>query len=553
MKSLFIFLLFIFSFSLTQAQNLTNSQLDSLYNEFLQIKRYPTEENNRNILSEDTTHIKCAFGIVNAIRMNFNRYTPKQKMILKLLLSRPVTDTSFVTPNGFFRVHYDLSGSNAPTYSLDSLAIALDSSYNFEVNYLGYPPPPPDNGKGGDNKYDIYIENLGNTYGFTNPEDQIPGTNRYTSYMEIDNDFSGFYTTGINAARVTVAHEFHHSIQVGDYIDRYGLDEFFYELTSTSMEHFVYPSIHDYYQYLPSYFNNTQYGLGENGGTAEYALAIWNIYLQENFGYDIIKKQWQLMPQMRALQAIANSIADYNSSLGVEFNKFGIWTFFTNYRAVQGKYFISAKDYPVIKPIVTLSYSPPSKTVQLTTFPVTNSFIQFVNSSNLDTLVTLITNADVSKGIDSTNSEIPFEYSLLSQSENGAVKLTNDYYQKFNTVKPAFWLTGEFLNNQVIQIGQYIAENADYAFPSPFYYNKNAYIYIPAIPNASGSADLNVYSASMKLVFSAYEHIVYISGQKVIRWDGLDKNNSKLSSGVYLYITKSGNNTTKGKLVIFND
>ncbi len=554
MKSIFISLIILISYSFGFAQTITGTHLDSVYNEFLHIRRYQTGTANVPLLYPDTTHIKCATGIANEIRININRFTAKQKIILKELLNRPVTDTSFVTPNGFFRVHYDLSGNNAPTYNLDSLAIALDSAYNFEVNYLGFPPPPSDNGKGGGNEYDIYIQNLSNTYGYTQPEDLIPGSNnRYTSYMTIDNSFKGFFTTGINAARVTVAHEFHHSIQIGDYIDRYDQDEFFYELTSTSMEHFVYPSIHDYFQYLPSYFNNTQVCLGQNGGLSEYALAIWNIFLKDNFGYGIIKKQWQLMPQVRALQAIANSLVDYNASLGETLNKFGIWTYFTNYRAIPGKYFSTAKDYPVVKPVAALSYSPPSKSVQLYTYPVSNTFIQFVNSSSIDTLVVLLTNSDVSKGVDSTLAQIPFGYSLLSQNENGAVKLTNNYYQKFTTDKPAFWVSGEFLNNQVIQIGQYVAENVDYAFPSPFNYNKNAYVYIPAKPDAFGYADLNIYSSSMKLEFSAHEPVVYISGQKVVRWNGMGNNNSKLASGVYLYVVKSGNNTTKGKLVIFND
>ena len=35
------------------------------------------------------------------------------------------------------------------------VALAADSSYRFEVNYLGFPPPP-------DNEYDIYIDmNMG--------------------------------------------------------------------------------------------------------------------------------------------------------------------------------------------------------------------------------------------------------------------------------------------------------------------------------------------------------------------------------------------------------
>ncbi len=65
-------------------------------------------------------------------------------------------------------------------------------------------------------------------------------------------------------------------------------------------------------------------------------------------------------------------------------------------------------------------------------------------------------------------------------------------------------------------------------------------------------ADLNIYTTSMKLVYSNNEHISYGQGQKTfIQWNGLDKNNNKLASGVYIYVTKSGNNVSKGKLVIF--
>ena len=322
MKKYFVFIILSLIYYTAQAQELNQTQLDSLYNLFVNI-RTPYHEQRPGLQSFDTTHIKCAFGIVSSIKFNFDRFSAKQKSILKVLLDRPVTDTSFATPSGFFRVHYNISGTDVPKFNLDSLAIALDSAYNFEINYLGYAPPPSDNGAGGDNKYDIYIVNLGNSYGYTEPETEItPGSGRYTSYMVIDNDYTGFYTTGINAARVTVAHEFHHSIQIGDYIYRYDTDEFFYELTSTSMEHFVYPTIHDYYEYLPYYFNDPQNCFGKNGSLQEYALAIWDIFLQKNFGYDIIKKQWELMPQMRALQAISNSLIDYQTSFGEQLNKF---------------------------------------------------------------------------------------------------------------------------------------------------------------------------------------------------------------------------------------
>src|SRR3972149_3832937 len=155
--------------------------------------------------------------------------------------------------------------------NLSMAAMSIDSAYNFEVDYLGYPAPPSDNGMGGDNLYDIYIINLGGgLYGYTESEDDLGGQ-KYTSFMVVDNDYAGYYSTGINGARVTLAHEFHHSIQMGNYILRF-----------------------DYTFYMSHYFNNTgklfsQFiPLSSDG----YDLAIWNLYIKENFDFSIIKRQW---------------------------------------------------------------------------------------------------------------------------------------------------------------------------------------------------------------------------------------------------------------------
>ena len=552
-----------------KAQVLSRDQLDSLYNLYIRIKTHA----HPGIQSAGSPHIKCAFGIISQIKFNYNRFNTHQQALLKPLISRPVTDTSFVTPNGFFRVHYDISGPDKPVYNLDSLGIALDSAYNFEVNYLGYPPPPSDNGAGGDNKYDIYIidpASMYNAYGNTTPETEVvPGSGRYTSFMEIASDFSTFSNSnlnlnyngpnGINAARVTVAHEFHHAIQIGDYIYRYDLDEFFYELTSTSMEHFVYPSIHDYYQYLPSYFQNTQYSLGENGGLQEYALAIWNIFLQENFGYDIIKKQWELMPKERAIQAISDSFADYKTSFAQQFNLFGIWTYFTNYRAYleTEQHFMYAADYPLLQPVISLDMNSASIPVQINTPPVTNSFIQIINRYDhdnryQDTIIALVSNDDIQNVISNPDSLSSFQYILYDSQNNGAEKLGNSsYYYSLNVDKPSFWIAAAIINNQRAAVGNYFVQNIDYAFPAPFYYNKNTFIYIPAVPDQTGNADVNIYTSSMKLVYSGRMQVIPYFGHKVIQWKVLDNQNKKLASGVYIYVTKSGDNITKGKLVIF--
>jgi len=79
-----------------------------------------------------------------------------------------------------------------------------------------------------------------------NPVDLISGTQpeRYSSNIDINNDFIGssFFTKGIQALRVTAAHEFHHAIQFG--YGWWGSDErYAYELTSTWMEDVVYTDV----------------------------------------------------------------------------------------------------------------------------------------------------------------------------------------------------------------------------------------------------------------------------------------------------------------------
>ncbi|MCG6912509.1 hypothetical protein LJE86_01175, partial [bacterium BMS3Abin03] len=100
---------------------------------------------------------KCGSGLFNSVRLNLNRFTPKQQIEIAKHLQRPDLQTSIVSQSGIFRIHFDTTGSGVPAYSSSlspygnalEVSKALDSAYNFEVNYLGYPPPPNDNGQGG--------------------------------------------------------------------------------------------------------------------------------------------------------------------------------------------------------------------------------------------------------------------------------------------------------------------------------------------------------------------------------------------------------------------
>ena len=539
--------------------------MDSLFNVFINLRVTELNAETRTqpqIIDEDH---KCGLEIVNAIAFNLDMFDNDQQLLLKPLLQRPVTATSFITPGGFFKVHYDLTGPNAVGYDLDLLAEALDSSYRFEIEFLGYDTPPGDSATnpnipseeyGGDNRYDVYIGNLGSGfYGYTQFEYEVEeGSSRFSSYMMIDNDFLNFFSPGINGARVTVAHEFHHSIQGGNYIFR-PEDTFLYEITSTAMEEFVFDDVNDYYAYISSYFRNPETPLPLTTG---YNTATWNIFLRDNFDYNIIKRQWELMPSVRAMIAINNSIFEYGSSFAREFNKYGIWMYFTNYRAVPGKYFEEGINYPLVDPTTVVQFTPPSQILDMSSRPAAHSFITFRISDNIDSLVTIVSNGDVQNAVSRLNNFFDFSYTLYSDSSSGERFLTENYSSTFSVGNPALWSVSEILNNLLVREDDASFSPPDgstYAFPNPFTYGNGIIENINFSFNGKNGekVDFAVYSTSMNLVYSS-EHFVgpLINNSLGLKWDVRGNDGEKLASGVYIYVIQKGDEITKGKVVIFN-
>ncbi|GAB6282422.1 MAG: hypothetical protein STSR0008_11680 [Ignavibacterium sp.] len=530
------------------SQENTNQNLDSLFNEFLILHNIKTFEGTQ-IFSEDTSKQKCGFETAVNVRLNINSFNPKQKIIIQNLMQRPNLDASLVSPKHYFRIHYSSSGNDAPLYDINQFSIAADSAFDFEVNQLGF-PPPKDNGDGGDNLYDIYIMNISNVYGYTQPENEITnGSNKYYTYMVIHNSFNDFFTEGINAAKVTVAHELFHGIQLSNYVAKFDgnelVDSFFYELNSTAMEDFVFPFINDYLGYMKGYFNNTSKAFAEFSG---YELAVWNIFLQKKFGFNIIKRQWEFLVYQRALSAINNSLIEVGYNFGEAFSEFGIWTYFTNYRSISNKYFDDAKLYPIIKPMQTISFSPPRNDLNLK--PTSNTFLKLINNGNNDTLYSIITNSDVQNGINNPTSTFSIEYDIYNYEVSNSEFLTNNYFKKVNTTNPIFWLTSEILNNEIVKEGISTPPSVDF-YPSPFVYNKNQFISFKVEEVGDGFAELYIFSSAMNLVYKSKLPIQL--NKKICVWNVLKENGEKLNSGVYIYYIKTQNKEKKGKLVIIND
>ncbi|MCU0344671.1 MAG: hypothetical protein MUF28_12715 [Ignavibacterium sp.] len=543
------------------SQDLSQNQLDSLYNLFTFIKGVNTSEKLQKQLEQNPAIKKCGMEMVYTLSQNLKSYSSEQQQVLSKILQRPTMQTNTLTPSGFFRVHYDLTGPNALGYNLNLLLTALDSAYNFEINYLGYPAPPSDGSEGGDDKYDIYIQNLAGLYGYTQFETKVTDS-RWTSFMVIDNDYVGYYSSGIDGAKVTVAHEFHHGIQGGNYAPAEvnapfrSADIFYYEITSTAMEEFVQDDINDYYAYMNSYFQNPENSMPNNDG---YNLAIWNIYLQKNFGFDVLKRQWDLIPGNNALKAIALSLDEAETNFGNELNKFGIWTYFTNSRNIYpDEYFEEAGNYPLINPAAVVSFSPPSDTYNMTIAPVANYFLKINLPSSDGVFYSIITNSDYQR---TSNQTLPFSFSIYQDTVNGE-KAINDFYSvSFDKDGQTFWNNAGILNNIVVYGDSSYAipdlEGETYAYPMPVKKSSANKIYIAfQSDDAVGEeVDLNIYSAGVELYYSDKKNIqsAYSKDSNKYCEISLDKSEVDFPSGVYIYVIKSGEDIFKGKLVIFND
>ncbi len=159
------------------------------------------------------------------------------------------------SPGGHFTLTYYTIGTNAvPTTDttpangipdfVEKIAAYCDESWNFEIETLGFTPPPIGTGR-----YQINFEAM-DYYGYTTPLASPTGATRIT----LHNTFLGFPPNTDpegnqwGAAKVTVAHEFKHASQrAGSLWSEGG----WVELDATWMEDIAYDFVNDYYNYLP--------------------------------------------------------------------------------------------------------------------------------------------------------------------------------------------------------------------------------------------------------------------------------------------------------------
>ncbi|PKK82614.1 MAG: hypothetical protein CVT49_12755 [candidate division Zixibacteria bacterium HGW-Zixibacteria-1] len=341
---------------------------------------------------EGETLPRCGTELALNLMNNRDNFTGKYAAIAASLAARPNLPYSYVSPKGYIRVHYATLGTDAVLYPLidantdgipdyvNKIADIADSVWELEVNQMGYPAPPADGINGGDSLKDIYIIALPSQYyGITWYEAQVTFQS-YTSYIEIDNDYnfwpynlSSQMERRLDAARVTIAHEFFHTIHYGmdaTEFESHAGYEFvpWWEMTATWMEEIAYDNINDYYAYLPYYYNYPWYGLQYAtypvNTVHQYGCVVFPLYLSEKFDTSLVRDIWEICAERTGsqfLQAIDRALIEFTSDplkwdttnqydFQRAFNEFEVWNLFTGTRAARapaGYGFSEAANYPM--------------------------------------------------------------------------------------------------------------------------------------------------------------------------------------------------------------
>ncbi len=304
---------------------------------------------------------KCGFREAMELQQYYHLLSPQWQKLAKPLLEMPKRQYQVTSPSGHFILHYDLTGIHAvpskdslgngiPDY-IDSAAVILDHVWDVEINQLGFRPPPDSTGQPVQS-YPVFFSSI-NYYGLTNfnmQEDipELPGQN-YVSYLELHRNFSGgsFATNGLEALKVTAAHEFHHAIQLG-YQFRWKWDGpyliypdlFFMEMSSTFMEDYVYDSINDYVQYVNKFLpvaDAKPFNVTDNN--TEYANSLYLHMLTKVHGVNIFRQIWETIIRYPALDALDLVLRKYDDSFSKSFNQYACWLYFSGHYADSLHYF----------------------------------------------------------------------------------------------------------------------------------------------------------------------------------------------------------------------
>jgi len=500
------------------------------------------------------------------------------------------------TSNKNFLIHYTETGLNSiitidensngvPDY-IDSMDFYLEYVYQVEVLEIGYNSPIPDSGLGGSKAYDIYLVDLGVTYGgyygVTFPDDNSGSADfkKVYSYIILDNNYSEtdssliefgknaktYFEEPITCLKITIAHEFHHAIQF-----RYAWqneNRNIPEMSSSHMENRLFPESLDFTSYMNYLMkNSTSISLADGDFISGYSLATFGTMMYELLGDNFLKLTWEIssnkIPLFISMDSAAYSIS--GKRLDYYWCKYTEWIYHTGKQSIKGNYFANADLMPAMRYdnlLDTANYNnniflaPPIENYSRKLMPMSffayRKIVISNNTNTNDTIDIVISNSDLAKAklgnISSDMTQRPgypaTKVILQNFDQNGFSKVKNlNYYCNIessdNTCFESYSRTGVK------------SDCFSYSFPSPIKLNLDNSIYFSAPCNYKPfdfeMPTLKIMNLDFSVAFSGIGETLLIDGKKVIRLSNPEK---YLNSGVYYYTVAFKDDVVSGKLSV---
>jgi hypothetical protein len=492
---------------------------------------------------------KCGTRYELAIEAQKSKIDPAlYEKYRQVISAEPIRQRSMVTEAGLFELHWDESGINAvpeedlsgngyPDF-IDSASVILDYVYKIEVEQLGYDPPPGQDGNPAV-PYQIFFTNQF-AYGITRKGDLIaanlPDTS-YTSYIEMDNNFAEYYfpSQGLDGLKVTAAHEFHHAIQLG-----YGFREsdiYFFEMTSTWLEEYIYPEIDDYLNYLDFFFevvSNSRFD--QNNLTYPYANSIYLQMLEAQYDASIIRSIWDKLRTEKSHSAIKSTLEQNNTTWYQSLNHYALWLFYTGDRAISGTFFKDAAFFPeiTIKSEDKIEFDAAFvEDVNIT--EIANRYIEIQNVRGKILDIQVIADNGFKSGYRTMT-----EYSY-SQSYDVNTGITSEPIDSDQLV---LVMTNSGRNELVTTVDISLSGSIDltsiYPFPNPVHANSEKIIRFQNVPP---EAELHIFNTSGKRI----ARIKNQGSSRIRSWYLKNDDGKEVAAGIYFYLVQGDGILEKGK------
>lgn len=205
------------------------------------------------------------------------------------------------------RVHY--RRAEDATKAAEVVLPAAELAWQVQVEEMGWPAPPADDGDGGDDRYDLYLTNEDTqggawTWGTGPDTTQDDGFYSLASFIALDDRY-------ISDADLPdfVIHEFNHAVQYT--VDGWETPLFVWEMTANAMEELVLPDSDLYMVDIPDFQELPFASLLHDGYSDavmeyddwsyyEYGGSVFGLYLEERWGQRdgaVLLRLWEGLAQ----------------------------------------------------------------------------------------------------------------------------------------------------------------------------------------------------------------------------------------------------------------